>query len=222
MKNFTYIAILILISVLFFNQCRQTAQLKKSNKHNQLTLLDSINYYKNKLGLEVAEKSSFKGTVNDLSIAFEDAKKENTQLKEAVKKFKKLSTATITSTITEIKEVPVPFEVKVPCNFERTFLKENPFYTFSGVVNQGGINFKKILIPNTQTLVVGKKKLSLFKTEFRAEVTNSNPFIKTTTLDNFTFIDRKKRFGFGVSFGFGVYSNGFFIGPSVNYNFINF
>ncbi|WP_439130010.1 DUF6549 family protein [Polaribacter sp.] len=220
--KFVQICLIILLSVLLFNQCSQNAHLQQTNKQNQLALLDSVEYYKNKLGLEVAQKLAFKGTVKDLSIIFEEAKKENAQLKEAVKKFKKLASATVVNTITEIKEVPVPFEVKVPYNFERTFLKEDNFYSLSGTVNQSGINFTSLSFPNTQTLVVGKKKTGFLKTEYRVEVTNSNPYIKTNAIDNFTFTEKTKRFGIGVSFGFGVYTNGFFVGPSVNYNLIKF
>ncbi len=222
MRNFIQIAVIMCLSVLLLNQCNITAQKESSYQNNIEASLDSIKYYKNILGQEVAEKLAYKGSKNDLEQFLNAEKEKNKQLAASLKKWKTIASATKTTTVTEIKEVPVPFEVKIPCNFERTFLKEDPFYTFSGIVNQDGITFKNLLIPNTQTLVIGKKKTGFFKTEFRVESTNSNPYIKTTSLDNFTFIEKQKRFGIGVSFGFGFYQKGFFIGPSINYNFMQF
>lgn len=222
MKNFIQIALIIVLSVLLLKQCNVSAHLEKTYKNNIETSLDSIQFYKNAIGLEVAEKKAYKGTAKDLELFLKDEKQKSKQLQTALNKYKKLASVTKIETITEIKEVPVPFEVKVPLDFSRTFLKENEFYSIAGEVNQNGINFKSLSIPNTQTLVVGKKDIGFFKTEFRAEVTNSNPYVKTSSLDNFTFTENKKRFGIGFSFGFGVYSNGFFTGASVNYNLIQF
>lgn len=222
MKNFTELLLLSVLSVLLIHQCFVTSNNKSVYQKNTTVLLDSVSYYKNKIGLEVAEKLAFQGTAKDLETYLDAEKLKSKQLSIALEKFKKLASVTKTETIVEIKEVPIPFKVQVPCNFERTFLKVDPFYTFSGTVNQTGVFLEALTIPNTQTVVVGKKKISLFKSEFSAEVTNSNPFIKTTEINNFTFTEKEKRFGIGVSVGFGMYQNGFFVGPSINYNFIKF
>jgi hypothetical protein len=222
MKNFIQIGLIVVFAVLFFNQCRLSTEKEKINKNNQLALLDSISYYENELGKEVAEKKAFKGSASELELILEQKKDSNEQLRVALKKWKRLKSVTTTETITKIDSVKVPFEVKIPCDFERNFKKEDPFYTIAGKVNETGLKFDEISFPNTQTLVVGDKKTSFFKTEFRMEVTNSNPYIKTTSIDNFTFIEKEKRFGLGFSFGFGIYSSGFFVGPSINYNLIEF
>lgn len=222
MRDFTLNSIIIILAILFIHQCEDNHALQKTSKHNESVLLDSVQYYKNALGQEVAEKKSFQGTASELKQILDAKRKENAQLNEALKKWKSIANVTHTETITKIDSIKIPFEVPIPCDFIRTFLKKEKFYSVAGEVNQNEIFIDNILIPNTQTIVAGRKKLGWFKTEIRAEITNSNPYIKTTAIDNFTFVERKKRFGIGASFGFGLYHNGFFVGPSVNYNLIEF
>jgi hypothetical protein len=222
MRNFIQIAIIIGLSVLLFHQCNKNRNIKSTNENNQSALLDSISYYKNSLGMEVAEKLAFQCTTAELEVILQDKRKENEQLNEALKKWKKIANATEINTVTEIKEVPIPFEVKIPCDFSRTFAKQDKWFSIGGMVNQDQIFIENVLLYNTQTVVIGKKKLSMFRSEFRAEVTNSNPYIKTVDIQSFNFIEKNKRFGIGISFGFGVYESGFFIGPSINYNLIQF
>ena len=110
-KNLIYITIIILLSVLLLNQCRKTDSIKKSNKHNQLTLLDSVSFYKNKLGLEVAEKLTFKGTAKELEIILEAKKQENKQLKIAIENFKKVDNTTSVNQSIKIDSVDIPFSL---------------------------------------------------------------------------------------------------------------
>jgi len=222
MRDFTLNSIIIILGILFIHQYEDKKALSETSKKNQLTLLDSVNYYKNALGQEVAEKRSFQGTVDELETIIEQKKAESKQLAEALKKWKFIANATEIKTVTEIKEVAIPFEVPIPCEFSRTFVKHDPFYSIGGEVNQNQIFIDNIFVPDTQTIVAGSNKLGWYKTEIRAEITHSNPNIKTLTIDNFTFVEQKKRFGIGASFGFGVYHNGFFVGPSFNYNLIEF
>jgi hypothetical protein len=221
MKNFLLISALIIVSALLVHQCRVTTQLSQTNKKNQLASLDSINYYKNKLGLEVAEKQTFVGTSKQLKIYLEAAKQKNKQLRNTIAAFRKLAAASSVEQTIKIDSVDIPFQEKVSVNFVRKFLKQTEYYTFSGEVNEFGINVN-FLSTNLQTQATGIKNVGWFNSEFRTEVTNNNPYITTSNFQNFTFIERKKRFGIGVSFGFGLYQKGFFIGPSVNYNLIQF
>lgn len=222
MRNFIQILLIVVFSVLFLNQCHISSLKSEQISTNIKASHDSISFYINRLGLEVAEKAAFQGTANELSIFLDLEKKKSKQLAVSLEKFKKLASITKIETVTKIIQIPVAFNKPVPYDFERAFKKLDPHYTISGTVNQSGIHFKELSFINIQNLVVGLKKTSFFKKEFRAEITNSNPYIKTTTLDNFTFTEKNKRFGIGISFGFGFYANGFFVGPSLNYNLITF
>lgn len=222
MKNFIHNSIIIILAILLIHQCEDNHALQKTSKHNESVLLDSVQYYKNSLGQEVAEKKSFQGTAQELEQILDAKRKENAQLNEAMKHWKSIANATQIKTVTEIKEVAIPFEVPIPCDFSRTFVKHDKWFSIGGEVTQAQIFVENILLYNTMTIVIGKRKLSMFRSEFRAEVTNSNPYIKTVDIENFNFIEKNKRFGIGMSVGFGVYHKGFFVGPSLNYNLIEF
>lgn len=224
MRNFIQIALIVGLSVLLLNQCRQTAQLKKSNKHNQLTLLDSVKYYQNKLGLEVAEKLAFKGTSKELQTILDTKKEENQQLKVALEKFKKVDNATSVNQTIKIDAVDIPFDKKVSVNFVRKFLNQTDFYTFSGEVNQLGININ-FLSNNLQTSITGVKSVGWLSSEYRTEISNSNPFISTNNFDSFTFQKKQKRFGVSFFGGYAFTSNFQFqpvVGVGVSYDLFRF
>lgn len=192
MRNFIQCLLIIILSISFIHQCESKKKMKKTSKHNESVLLDSVQYYKNSLGQEVAEKKSFQGTAQELEQILDAKRKENAQLNEAMKHWKSIANATQIKTVTEIKEVAIPFEVPIPCEFSRTFVKHDKWFSIGGEVTQAQIFIENILIPNDQTIVAGRKKLGWLKTEVRAEVINSNPNIKTYTIDNFTFVDKKQ------------------------------
>lgn len=221
-RDYFYIVAIILLLMFGFQSWRAKFNMKKINKANLTVLNDSIRTYKNSLGLMVSEKLAFQGTKKELQGFLNLSKKDNKQLKVALKKYKKL--ASVTEIVTEIKidSFYVPFEIKIPCTFERSFIKEDLFYTIAGDVNESGIAIADVRFKNHQTIVIGKKKSGFLKTEYKVSVTNSNPYMQTNSLDNYSFTERKKRFGIGLSLGFGMHSNGFFLGPSLNYNIIHF
>jgi hypothetical protein len=224
-KDFLYIAALIVISLLYFDSCSSDSFDKANQKQNDKAIKDSIQYYKNELGQEVAEKLAFKGDKDQLKRVLELKESENSQLKESLKKWKKIASATKVKTVTEIKEVPVPFKDTIAFEFERTFEKVDKFYSIFGSVNQKGINFSSISFPNTQTIVTGQKKVSFLKTEYRFEITNSNPYMKTVQADSYNFVERNKRFGFGIIGGYGLSSNlntSFYIGVGFSYDLFKF
>jgi hypothetical protein len=221
MKNFIQIVVIIILAVLLLNQCRISADEKKVSKNNIEAYNDTVSYYQNKLGLEVAEKQSFKGTAAQLAIYFEAEKAKNKQLLESVRKFKKLENAATVNQTIQIDSVDIPFNIPVPFEFSRSFSKHTEFYSFAGVTNQFGhtINF---MAKNAQTSVTGVKSIGWLSSEYRTEITNSNPHIKTKDFQKFNFIKKEKRFGIGFSVGFGFHYKGFFVGPSVNYSIIKF
>jgi hypothetical protein len=221
MKNYLQLVLIILFAVLYFNKCTTNKTDKKTAKNNALALLDSVSYYKNKLGLEVAAKKTFQGTAADLKIYFEAEKVKSKQFSEASKKFKKLYNASIIKLKFKIDSVDIPFKTPVAFNFNRNFYQKTKQYTIAGHVNESGINLD-LLATATITPFTGSKKIGIFKTDFKTEITSSSPALTITDFNNYTFKPKEKRFGIGVSFGFGVYNSGFFVGPSVNYNIIRF
>lgn len=221
MKNFIQITGIILFAVLFLNQCKQTAALKKAIITEAEVKADTIEFYKNKLGLEVAQKQAYKIESEKYSLAFNEAKAESAQFNEASKKWKNLYSALKIDVEFKADSVDIPFDEKVNFNFTRAFYKKNDLYTFSGVVNQNGI-IVNTLAKATITPFTGEKNTGFLTHEFRTEITSSNASITIPSFDSYNFTGKQKRFGVGMSFGFGMYYKGFFVGPSVNYNLIQF
>ncbi|MDO6813833.1 hypothetical protein [Tenacibaculum soleae] len=221
MKNTIEIALIIILSVLLFNQCEETAQFKTTLKNNELAKADTIEYYINAIGLEVAEKLTYKGTAEQLEVYLSEKSKESNQFKEAAKGWRKKYNALHIKLEFVLDSVDVLFNKPVPYNFERTFEKLTKDYALKGIANQNGLNID-FRAKATITPFTGVKPTGLFTSEHRTEITSSNDNIQITDFENFNFVEKPKRWGVGLSFGFGFYCNGFFIGPSVNYNAISF
>ena len=221
-REFIYIVIIVALSVMFLNQLLKNSDKDSSYSHNLKVLNDSLVYSKNKLGQEVANKLAFKGTNEELKKIIDLKETENSQLQISLLKWKQLASVTKVVTETKLDTVYIPFNEPVPFEFSRSFQKVDQWYSIFGLVNQEGVSINNISIPNTQTIVSGKKKISFLKTEYRFEITNSNPNIKNLEADVYNFVERNKRFSLGVSFGYNPFSNSFFIGPSIHYSLIRF
>ena len=194
-------------------------QLKYTATNNIESLTDSISHYKNKEGVWVAEKKLFQGTEKDLRQVI---KSKDKSFQKLLKSFKKPVAAATIKTITKIDTVFIPYERKIDLPiFELPFNKVTKHYSISGISTNKGVGVLDIIIPNTQNIVIGKKKIGWFKNEYRIEIENSNPLIKTTDLDGFSFRPKPKRFGLGVFVG---YSSDLevVIGVGVNYNILSF
>ncbi|WP_271407317.1 hypothetical protein [Tenacibaculum soleae] len=221
MKNFIQIAVIILLSAVLLHQCSLTAQLKSTTELNTAAALDSVKYYKNKLGQVVAEKQTYKGTATQLKQLFEAEQQKSNQFKAASKKWRKLYSAAKIELQFKLDSIDVPFTVPVPYNFTRDFLKETKDYTIKGIANQNGLNID-FRAKATITPFTGIKPTGLFAREHRTEITSSNDNIQITDFENFNFVEKPKRWGVGLSFGFGFYHKTIFTGVTVNRNFIVF
>lgn len=213
MKNFIYIAIIVILTVLSIHQCREKNAFKASIANNNKAYLDSVEYYKNKLGLEVAEKRTLQGTEKELEIYLEQEKVKNKQLATALKGWVKKYKALKIEVELKIDTVDIPFTKAVPYKFTRSFYQETGLYQFSGVVTQNGIIINT-LATATLTPVSGLKRKGLFTTLPKTEITSSNQFLKVKDFESFNFTPVKKRFGFSV-FGGYVITSGLEVSPAV-------
>ena len=220
MKNINYI-IIAALTVFCFYLLRTNKENKNTATNNIETLTDSISYYQNKQGLWVAEKKLFQGTEKDLRQIINSKDKAFQKL---IKSFKKPVAAAVVKTVTHVDTVFVPYEnpskFKLPV-FELDFNSETKHYTIHGTSTEKGINILDISIPNTQSIVIGKKKIGWFKYEHRMEVVNSNPLIKTEDVDGFSFRPKPKRFGLGLFVGYTTDLE-VVIGAGVTYDLVSF
>lgn len=174
------ITLLILFSV---NQCSKAKTNENVYKSNLKAVNDSVSYYKNRYGQEVALKTNIIAqSTNELK----EALKENKQLKEAVKRFKKLDVVAEVQTVTQIKEVIIPKTDTIHDTFFPEFAKETEHFSIHAKSTQEGLELINLQIPNKQSVVVGSYKPSFFgKSQMSTIVTNSNPYIKVNDIQTY-------------------------------------
>ena len=109
--------------------------------------------------------------------------------------------------------------------FNIPFNKRTDWYGLSGRSTHQGLYIDTLSIWNRQSIVLGDKKSGFLKpTEFRFDIVNSNPYIKTTGMNSYVHKEREKRFGLGVFVGYGASAAGLspIIGVGLSYNLLRF
>src|SRR5690606_30295785 len=126
------------------------------------------------------------------------------QLKRLVENFKGVESAGNITQEVRIDTLFIPYSdgPNMP-DFEAKFNENTRYYRVSGRAKSTGITIDSLSIPNTLSFAIGEKKTGWFRSEYRIEAVNSNPFIKTTGLDAYSFSQRKKRFGLSIYAGYG-------------------
>ena len=223
-KIFPYLIITVLCFVIF-RQFDSKNQSDNSGESVQEFLNDTIAYYQNEIGQQVAEKRVIQGDNDALQILLSKQIDSTGQLKALVRKFRKVQSAGNIIQVTRIDTVQIPYEVPVPVDFTRKFSKESEFYSITGTSDKNGLTLSEILIPNTLSFAIGKKRTGFFNSEYRIEAVNSNPYIQTTGLDSYTLDVPAKRLGFSLYAGYGLSSDFTFqpqIGIGLTYSLIRF
>ena len=224
-RDFLYLIAFLVLIFSFVGHYSNSLETMDNLKNSINVLNDSVTYYTNALGQEVATKRALIGEKKVLNTVLLAKKEENKRLTEALKGFKKVKTANLISTETKIEKVFIPYKDTVACVFDQDFSLQNKYFSIAGNSDQYGIKINSLLIPNKQTIVVGKKRTGFFRSEYKIEVTNSNPHIRVTELESYNFKESKKRIAIGVMAGYGI-SDEFrfkpFIGVGVSYSLIRF
>jgi major membrane immunogen (membrane-anchored lipoprotein) len=141
--------------------------------------------------------------------------KENMKLIQTVNDFKKIKGQVKIETVTEIKEVKVPYEVVVTTYVDKDsnlfvkvplpFSKKDSFYSIDGKVEHDGVSFGKISIPNTLTITTGQVNGGFLKKDkYIVEIKSDNPYTDITKLKNTEFKPKTKfykKWWFGFSLG---------------------
>ena len=205
-KYWPYIVIVILIFLLF-RQCNKTAELDKNRESVHNFVNDTIFYYQNELGQEIAEKAALRGDKNTLEILLSKQIDSTQQLSKLVEKFRNVDAAGNITTITKIDTIRIPYEVPIDQEFSRNWSKNDKYYSIAGASTEKGTYVNSLAIPNTLSFAIGKKKTGFFKSEYRIEAVNSNPHVKTIGLDSYVLKVPKKRLGLSLYVGYGISDN---------------
>ena len=212
-KNAIYIGVIVILIFVIFRQCNSATQQRQSQESVTEFLNDTIAYYQNEIGQQVAEKKAIQGDKAALAILLSKQIDSTGQLKRLVLKYKNIAAAGNITQETKIDTVEIPYEVPVPVDFTRDFAANTDYYSISGTSNQNGVTLTDIQIPNTLSFAIGKKRTGFFRSEYRIEAINSNPYVQTTGLDSYTLEVPTKRLGLSLYAGYGLGSN-FTLQPS--------
>tara|TARA_R100000655_G_C2935058_1_gene184706 strand:- start:47 stop:760 length:714 start_codon:yes stop_codon:yes gene_type:complete len=213
--------VLILVCIFWFRSCSINSSIQKDLSNYDKVINDTISYYETKNGDIVATKNALEGSKEALQLLLSAKNDSLKQFSNLVKKFRMVNSATNVKTITVIDSIKVPYTIDGVV-FNKPFNLKEPHYTINGNSTNTGLFINDLTIPNTQSVVVGKRKTGFFKTEYKVEVQNSNPFIKTTDADAFTLKETKKRLGVGIYVGYGLNNTGLTpqLGVGLSYNVI--
>ncbi len=215
--------VVVVFAFLWIRSCSEKRNLEKNFAANLEVLQDSVVYYTNKDGQEVASRLAMQGEKQSLQLLLASQKDSTNQLKNLVKYYKNVAAAVHTETITKIDSIEVPYYIEGP-DFNVPFSLQQKWYELSGRSTNNGLFLDNITIPNSQSIVIGDKKTGFFKTQFRMDVVNSNPYITTTGIDGYSHTERRKRAGVGVFAGYGFSANGLspILGIGVSYDLFQF
>ena len=207
-NNRKTVILFVAVSMILCSLLIGAMKMKKDNEFllSQVELKEQVfTAYKNEKGETIA--------IQDQRIL--EMTKENMKLIQTVNDFKKIKGQVKIETVTEIKEVKVPYEVVVTTYIDKDsnlfvkvplpFSKKDSFYSIDGKVEHDGVSFGKISIPNTLTITTGQVNGGFLKKDkYIVEIKSDNPYTDITKLKNTEFKPKTKfykKWWFGFSLG---------------------
>jgi len=197
----------LIVIILFQKSCTQ--------KETDKLIADLSNYkteattYKTKLGLEI---STNRALALETQSQIKSILSSNDTLREWVKKFKEIhSTVTLRET-TIVKEVAVPFDRPIPCDFKPFKAnKIDKHFLFYTTISNTGLTIDSLKVPNESKIIVGEKREGFLnlKTKLTIDVNNSNPYINVSNISGYVYEPKKKWYekmwvNFAVGVGAGI------------------
>ena len=180
MKNHTCTAIVIVLIVMLFvtvQRCHTNLQNATKN-YNALT--DSITYFKNRDGTQLASIKTL--NVNKAQLQQTLLAKDK-QLASFAKQFSQIKTVIKYSQLIKYDTITITYKDTVPCAFDRFGKINTKWYRFNYTTNNKGITIDSLTINTQATVITGfKRSWFLGKETLITTVTNTNPNIAITSL----------------------------------------
>lgn len=183
----TIIAVLVVVGLL-----RQCSDQHDNDKlfHEANTYKDSAKHY---LGLHNSDIAYNKSLKLETTSQLKSILSKYDTLAQAMKKFKDISSVTIIKEKLVLSD-PVKVPVQIPCDFTpiRVVRDSAKIFRFVGTISPNYFKIDSLIVPNTISIITGRKKTGLFKSELRAEVLNSNSMMKSSNVGSFIVKEEKK------------------------------
>ena len=209
-------ALLAVVCFLLIKGCDQSKNLERFKSNNAI-LKEDLKYNTSKLGQEVAIKSVLEVTLKELKEGYWI---KDDSLTDITRRFKKIQSATIIKTKYKVDTITIPYDYPGKEYFKRQWSKITPHFTITGVSTNAYTRIDSLTLLNTQRLVIGTGK-GFFNNTLSVQVTNSNPYIKTTELLTQSVTIPNKRFGVGFFAGIDITGKPT-VGVGVSYSLFRF
>jgi len=182
-KTLVLLGVIAVLLLFWFDSC-ESKKVAEEQAIEFSNYKDTVMEYKARNGEQIAynkaiqlSEARFKALSDSMADVF-----RNIKLKEV---------QSYTKVITEFKvdTVTLEFHDTLPCaDFLKPFTTDSLHYSLAGWITKKDITFSSISLRNDQSIIVGTKKNGLFKkNEYVVTVQNSNPYVTTTGLQNYTF-----------------------------------
>jgi regulator of replication initiation timing len=182
-KSWAWIlSVLVLTSVIVTKTYNEKIQ-----KKNVEALQSELTNYKLKDGTLVASNKSllFENEQLNKSLSEKD--------KELANKFSEVKTVTKIQEVLRIDTIKIVYKDSIKCNFRRVGNVKNKSYSLNYITTQKGIKLSNIVVPDTVTVITGKKrKWFLGKETETVDVLHSNVLIKTEDIKHIENTPKKK------------------------------
>lgn len=185
LRAFLPYAVIIVMAVLLFHQCERSAIETKHANDSVNVLLDSVSYYKNKIGTVTAGRQTLELTALQLKKLLVE---RDERLQTLTAKFTKVSNAVKYTSNTNIPPLAIAFKEtrdSLPNThaFERKGFSSTEWYDLGYRVTADSLYINPLSIPTETYVLTGVKRKWLFgKPILTTEVTNTNPYITVTGL----------------------------------------
>jgi hypothetical protein len=191
-KDRIYIAgILLLLAIFIFREgCHQS---KEGRLVQDIQLYkDTAMHYK---GPNDAMVDFNKTLVVNTQKELEAIISKNDTLLKLLEKFKDIKSTTIIREHFSIDHDTIRLTNQIPCDFSPIHVtRDSSNYYFTGTITRNTFSIDSLSIPNKQSIVVGTKKIGIFKHEKRVEIINSNPLLHTDKIQSYVINDKPKWF----------------------------
>ena len=212
-KFIPYIIIILLIIIIIF---LQRCSVRKQNAYinNITSYKDTAKTYKDKTGNLISYNETLEAQNRQ---QLSDLLKANKQLYLLQQSFKTVESATEIKTVIKLLHDTIHFKDSIPCNFDIfSIVDTNKWYHLKVLIGPDLFSIDTLSIFNTQSCVIGEKKVSFWKKpKRRIEVINTNPYFITTNIGSYVISEDKKWYQ-TTAFKFGVgLVTGYFISTKI-------
>jgi hypothetical protein len=180
MKSHIYPGIITALLIILFYSVDRCQGFRQAAETNLTALVDSVHYFRNRLGTQTAR-------IKILEVKQSDLKKvilsKDEQLAALSKEFSRIRTIVQYNQHISYDTITVAYKDTVPYVFNRSGMVNTKWYVFKYKSTNNGFVIDSLTLDNKVTIMSGfKRSWLLGRQTLVTDVTNSNPHIMVTEL----------------------------------------